>query len=161
MICCLPLALLAIVAGLFLLAYTKKENLDHFYKYFAWFVVIMGLLCILGCAFGCAMKMCRMGHERMMMREKMMDGMMMHRMGSCEMMDEGYCDGMNRYDGMRGNCNDGMMNGCHEGMMGGQCHDGMMGSCKGDMDECHMGNGGGSCPMMKEEIKKDTVIKKK
>jgi hypothetical protein len=170
--CAFALTLLAIVAGMMLLAQTKKENLGNIYKYVSWFVIVCGFLSILAIGARSAMKCCPMMREhRMMMREgRMMDGCMMghmggygmmgcHRemMGGCGMMNNGCCEGMNS-----GCCNEGMM-GCHDGM--GQCNEGM-GQCHDGMSECHEGMGeckdgkdGGTCPMMKGGMK-DSVKKK-
>lgn len=54
------LSLLAIVAGMFLLAQTKKENLGNLFKYVSYFVVITGFLslicigtrCVMRCSYG-------------------------------------------------------------------------------------------------------------
>jgi hypothetical protein len=152
MACCLPLCLLVIVAGMFLLAHTKKENLGNFYKYVALFVVIMGFLGILACAARCAMRCCRMGQHRMEMREYRMmdgDGGMMRHMGGCGMMGHRHM--------MMGGCCDGMR-GCNEGMS--QCNEGMMNGCSGDMNQCDMNKDGGSCPMMKGEMHEEMTMKK-
>jgi len=154
------LSLLAIVAGMMLLAQTKRENLGNVYRYVSLFVIIMGVLCLLGALGKGAMKCCKMGHRRMEMREYRMDGGMMMRghgmmghrgmMGGCGMME-------------RGCCND-MMGGCNENMGG-------MNECKEGMnEECNEGKDGGSCPMMMHdekheghegmEMKKDSVKKK-
>jgi hypothetical protein len=170
------LTLLAIVAGMMLLAYTKKENMGNFYKYVSWFVIVMGFLSILCVGAHCGMKCCMMGRQHMMAKERMMmgdDGCMMgghgmmgyhhrHMMGGCGMMmNEGCGNG-----GMMNGC--GHMNGCCEGM--NQCHEGMS-ECHEGMSECHEGMGqcsegkdAGSCPMMKGGMmmeKKDSAVKKK
>jgi len=163
--CAFALTLLAIVAGMMLLAQTKRENLGNMYKYVSWFIIVCGFLSILAIGAKCAMKCCPMMREhRMMMREgRMMDcrmghmggcGMMSgHRgmMGGCGMMNNGCCEGMNE-----GCCNQGMMD-CHEGM--DQCQDGSLSGCHEGMGECKDGKDCGTCPMMKEGAK-DSVKKK-
>jgi hypothetical protein len=174
------LTLLAIVAGMMLLAYSKKENLGNLYKYVSWFVIVTGFLSILCIGARCGMRCCQMGKQRMMAKERMMmmndEGCMMghmgwrmmghHRgmMGGCGMMGGGCCGGM--MNGHMDGCCQGMSQ-CHEGM--GQCGEGMsechegMGGCTDGKGECSEGKDGGSCPMMKGGMmeKKDTVVKKK
>jgi len=160
--CAFALSLLAIVAGMMLLAHTRKDSLGNMFKYVSWFVIVCGFLSILGiCAQG-AMKCCPMMREhRMMMREgRMMDGgmdgygMMRGHRGMMGHMGGGGCGMMNNdcCGGMEGGCNEGMMGG-HEDMS--ECHEGM--------GECNERKDGGSCPMMKGEMmeKKDTIVKKK
>lgn len=162
LLCAFALSLLAIVAGMMLLAQTKKDNLGNLYKYVSWFVIIMAFLSILCIGAQSAMK-CHRGERYMMRKEcRMMDddGCMMGHMGCQGMM--GCQRGMMGGCGMMHNgCCGGMMNGC-SGNMGcnhdmGQCHEGM-GQCNGDMGQCHEGkddDDGGSCPMMKGGMKGD------
>lgn len=181
-LCAFALTLLALVAGMMLLAQTKKENLGNFYKYVSWFVIIMALLSELCIGARCAMRCCHRGGYMMTKECRMMDdddGCMMgggmmgrhrHMMGGCGMMGGG-CNMM-----MGGGCCGGMMmNGCC-GHMGGECQQGM-GSCHQGgncceeggnechegMGECKEGKDGGSCPMMKGDMHcnmKDSVKKK-
>ena len=53
----LALMLLAVAAGMFLLAQTKKENLGNFFKYVAWIIIIAGFL---GVACSVTRSVCRM-----------------------------------------------------------------------------------------------------
>ncbi len=166
------LSLLAIAAGMMLLAQTKKENLGNLYKYVSWFIVIMGFLCIIciGCrsAMRCCMRGEREGHIKMLMMRDgdgcymggQMNGygMMGCRrgmMGCGPMMMGGGCCPMGSCRGWKDECHEDMGS-CHDGM-NGSCKDGMdgscqegMGSCHEGMGECHEGMGEqkeGSCPM--------------
>ena len=124
------LSLLAIAAGMMLLAQTKKENLGNLFKYVSWFIVIMGFLCIIciGCrsAMRCMMRGERSCHSRMLMMRGDGDGCYMGR-------GMGECGGMG--------CQGGMMNGCGMMMHGGGCPM-MMGGCQGGGNQCHEGMGG-------------------
>jgi len=97
-------SLLVIVAGMFLLAKTQKDNLSNFFKYVSYFVILVGFLNLFGgtacmlihkCMKHCAAQ-CKehcekpgrgkhghmgMGHGEDMMMEKKM--MMMHGHGDC------------------------------------------------------------------------------
>lgn len=160
------LSLLAIAAGMMLLAQTKKENLGNLFKYVSWFIVIMGFLCIvcIGCrsAMRCCMRAqnCR-NMKVMMMRDDDGNGCYMERgmrehggmgcergmMGGCGMMMGGGCYRMGSCcGGEREECENGMGS-CHENM--GECKDGMGGCTDGD-SKCTEGMSdakGGSCPM--------------
>ena len=59
----LSLALLAIVAGMFLLAKTKSENLGNFYKYVSCFVIIVGFLAVICIGVRTAMRCCHKSQE--------------------------------------------------------------------------------------------------
>ena len=48
MILAASLCLLVIVAGMFLLAKTQKENLSNMFKYVSYFVIISGFICLFG-----------------------------------------------------------------------------------------------------------------
>jgi hypothetical protein len=163
------LSLIAIAAGMFLMAYSKKENLSNIYKYVSIFIVGCGFLCLLCGAAHCAMRCCHRGGMMGMHRERMMmdddDGYMMGHMGGHGMM--GHRGMMRGYGMMHGGCDE-MGNGCP--MMGGSCQENM-GGCNEGMGNCHEGMGeckddkGGSCPMMKGDAhvmsdKKDSVKKK-
>lgn len=184
LLCAFAITLLAIVAGMMLLAQTKKENLGNIYKYVSWFVIIMAFLSELCIGARCAMRChgggCMMTKECRMMDDDgcMMGGGMMgcHRgmmmggcgmMGGCNMMMGGGCCGGMMMNGCCAHmgCNEGMSE-CHEGM--GSCHEGSC--CQQGGNECHEGMGeckegmqGGSCPMMKGEMHgmmKDSTKKK-
>src|SRR5579872_2415529 len=113
LLCAFPLALLAIVAGMILLAMTKKDNLGNLYKYVSWFVIVMGALLFLCCGAHCAKRCMRCGEKRMMMKE-------------CRMMDDDDDDGymMGHMGGMMGGHRG--MGGCGMMMGGGCCGGGMM-----------------------------------
>jgi hypothetical protein len=135
------LALLAIYAGMKLLALTKKEGLGNGFKYISWFIVIMSFLILICVGAHCLMHCCLRG-EHNMMRTEMRDGNWGNRhMGE-----------MYRHDGMM---RDG---GCCGGMKDGACGDGM-GSCNGAMQDnsCKMGGNMKGCTMEK----KDSVVVKK
>lgn len=53
------LALLVIVAGMFLLAKTRTELLGKFFKFVSYMVIILGFLCVVCCLIHC---FCPMGH---------------------------------------------------------------------------------------------------
>jgi hypothetical protein len=148
-------SLLVIVAGMFLLAKTQKENLSRLFKYVSYFVIIVGFLnffgggacmlmrmCMKHCAENCETKHCKKSkrdkHCKMERCEQM----------KCEMggMDDEKCS---------------MMNGkkCH--MENGKCvMDG--GKCCMEMEEeCAEEGMGKSCCKEKMIIKKDSVIIKK
>jgi hypothetical protein len=71
--------LLALAAGMFLLAKAAKDNLSLIYKIAAWFIIIAGIL-NLGCsALHCMMNMYgKHMHYEMMMEKKMNKGMHRH-----------------------------------------------------------------------------------
>ena len=52
------LSLIAIVAGMFLLAQTKKDNLGNLFKYVSYFVVVVGFLCLVCISTRCMMRGC-------------------------------------------------------------------------------------------------------
>lgn len=54
----LSLALLAIVAGMFLLAKTRAEALGKFFKFVSYTVIVAGFLCLICCIMHCC---CMMG----------------------------------------------------------------------------------------------------
>ena len=138
-IACASLALLAIVAGMYLLAKTKKEELGKLFKWVSYIVVICGFLC-LACLLGqgivhlsCRTGIC--GPERC------------HGMG---MMPGGPHCGM----GMEGGMCAPMGGGCMKGMQG--CckgHEGMGRGCRGEMGKCGMEKKG--CGGMNEEEEKE------
>ncbi len=108
------LSLLAIVAGMFLLAKTKSETLGKFFKFVSWFVIIMGFLCIVCLSMRC--------------------------MKHCCSREEGHSDKCEHYKEMRGGEGRHCMQGKEEsGEMeeGGGHHDGMMKGC------CKMGKEAG------------------
>ena len=112
--------LLALIAGMFLLAHTKKDNLGGFFKFISWFVIVSSIVMMVYAisANSCRLMMrCKMGCDKEMM------------MGKC---------GMHGPEGMMGCCgHDGMMGGCDKEKMG--CCDkekGMMGC---DKDKEKMG----------------------
>lgn len=68
----ISLALIAVIAGMFLLAKTKKEALGLFFKIVSWVVVVVGIIVFL-CTFGAAMRWHAM---RMHEMKNMHDGFM-------------------------------------------------------------------------------------
>lgn len=103
----LSLTLIAIVAGMLLLAQTQKENLGNIYKVISYFVIItafLGFLAGVGCGL-CQLAHCGKGGCSPMEKHGMM--MMGRCMGggenSCRMMgDEGMGCGMEMGCGMKG-----------------------------------------------------------
>lgn len=105
-------SLLVIVAGMFLLAKTQKDNLSNLFKYVSYFVIIVGFLNLFYGGIHFIMKQCSRHyaaemkhykkydkHDKMMMYQQMhcADGMMdpgkcgMMGHGKCGMMDQGKC----------------------------------------------------------------------
>jgi|SRR6185312_824389 len=173
LIIALPLALIAIVFGMKLLAQTKKDNLGNLFKYVSWFVIVMGFLVTL--CIGCRAVMrhcCHGGEHEMMMKKRCMmmddDNCYMGHMGGCSNMNMmgchhmmgGCCGGMMMMHGGCGNMGGGccnMDNDCD----GGQCHDGMKSCCKDGDKGCKEDDDKGSCPMMKGDKKDSSCCKKK
>jgi hypothetical protein len=126
----IPLAILALAAGVYLVTYVKQFSLGGLYKYLSWLVILLSLACILG---GVARGVMHYRH----MRECMASG-------QCDMKGGAACPYMKPGNGcmQNGNCN----------MMG---HDegGMKDCCK-DM------KGMGSCPDMKDGNAKSSCCKK-
>ena len=98
----ISLALIAVIAGMFLLAKTKKEGLGLFFKIVSWVVVVVSLIVFL-CTFGAAMRWHAM---RMHEMKHMHDGFMWkHEHG--DMPAPNCCPGdmfMNEYGKDGGNC---------------------------------------------------------
>ena len=116
------LSLLAIVAGMHLLALTNKENLGRFFKLTSYFIVIVGFLSI-ACIGARGMMHCGFrGQGPCEKRDK------------CEAMDEGYnkrCEMGSRMhcpDMMRNNCCMSKMMHCRE-MMENNCDRNKMRCC--------------------------------
>lgn len=111
----LLISLLAILAGVLLLAKTRKDQLGKFFTFVSWFFVVVGFVLFIGFISLSVCKMsncCRTGkagrHQMMMMKSYPMG---MEKGKSCAVgMKDGKC------------CPDGMMKGraCPSGMMGGQ-----------------------------------------
>lgn len=140
---CIAVLLIALTAGMFLLAKTKKDNLGIFYSVASWFVIVVSLGCLLCCGIRSVVSGCHGGSrcEKEIMINKGGDGMQCHKkMGDHHK--------MMRME-MRGNCCD-MKEGCMN---------------KEEMD-CCMNKGGDmkmeDCCKKKKEMKcvKDTVIVK-
>ena len=145
--------LFAIVAGMYLLAKTKNENLGKLFRIVAYLVIIvsvLSLLCQLGrvassmmCCHGMYESSENCGQGMMMHKKIIMHGMQgERRMHSCGEEMEGCCAGERCCGGM---------NGCEMEMHG-------HGTCGDEMEEGDEGCGHG----MKKEgaIEKDTIIKK-
>ncbi len=168
---CMPyissaLLLLALTAGTFLLAKTKKDGLGLFYKIVSWTVIIVASLALLCCLGRCICKMRCGGWERHCETgmQNCMHGGGCGMMGGGNCMMQGGCGMMGGGQMHGGGCGMMMQGGCC-GMCGGggmmECHK-MKGHCEmddDDDDECCEGKGE-KCEK-KIEIKKDTVIKKK
>ena len=109
------IALLSILAGVLLLAKTRKEQLGKFFTYISWFFVVVGFVLFVGFIFGAAFRLShgippgRPGRHQMMM----MKG---HPMG----LDKGKCCTIEMKGGKC--CPGGMMEGkaCPAGMMCGK-----------------------------------------
>jgi energy-coupling factor transporter transmembrane protein EcfT len=142
-------SLLVIVAGMFLLAKTQKDNLSNFFKYVSYFVIIVGFLNLFAggvhMILGHFYKQCAMEYE-MQHGKKSKHGkhakMMMfkHMSGEDGMMNEEKC----------------MMMNDEKCSMGKE-------KCM-DMEKCGESGGmmnGKSCCKEKMMMKKDTVIIKK
>lgn len=140
------LSLLAIVAGMFLLAKSKTENLGNFFKYVSYFIVLVGFLSLVCIAGRGAMRMCGHGGGCGMNRHEGMSG----RFGDRGMRDNMECQEMMSHHGigamgMEGECHKGMMmeGECHKGMMmGSECQKGMKMNCCSMMEKnyCQQGN---------------------
>ena len=123
------IALLSILAGVLLLAKTRKEQLGKFFTYISWFFIVVGFVLFIGFIAGavCRMSNCcqpgKPGRHQMMMKG--------HPMG----MEKGKCCAVEMKDGKC--CPGGMMEGkaCPAGMMGSQGCKAMMenGKCCGKM----------------------------
>jgi hypothetical protein len=124
------IALLSILAGVLLLAKTRKEQLGKFFTYISWFFVVVGFILFVGFICGAAFRLShgippgRPGPHHMMM----MKG---HPMG----MEKGKCCAVEMKEGKC--CPGGMTEGkaCPAGMMGGKDCKAMMenGKCCGKM----------------------------
>ena len=126
------LALLALVAGMYLLDKTKKEGLGSFFSFISWLVIVVSILTLLCALSRGGMKM-RKGHKECEM-EMCGPGMMG---GDCCMHMRGHHGGMMRED-------------CCKGMGGGM----MRGGC-GEMEDDDDDDGG-----MHKEIHKDIHMEK-
>ena len=147
------LSLLAITAGMFLLAKTQKEEFGKIFKYASYFVVSTAFLCLI-CIGARGMRHCCMGGNQECRMEKKGAGMP----GACpSMMEQGEsCDRMM----MQKKCHKGMMKNCccskggmcaeegeeNEGEEMGKC-------CKKKKEKC--------CTMGKENVEIDSVVVKK
>jgi len=153
------LSLLSLIAGVWFLYKTQKENLSILYKIAAWAVIIITLGNMLCCGMRCMM---HCGKERNECREMNQCEMGMG-MGECGMMGQGMCrmHGMSRHMMMckegDGDCEMGMGS-CGEGR--GECKEGK-GSCEEEEMECSKkgekckGDEKGECKM---KMKKDSVV---
>jgi hypothetical protein len=114
-------ALLALAAGVFLLAKATRDNLGPIYKIVAWFIIIASIVNAgfnaMNCMFKFYHKHMMMGHEMRMDHEMKMNKMFMHykmwpNSGTCRESCEGQC--------------------CREDAMdcGGMCRPGNQDNCK-------------------------------
>ncbi len=116
------LSLLAIVAGMNLLARTKIENLGKLFKFISWFVILIGFLCLLFIGIRSVMHFGgKGGHHGMMKYGRCMN---VNQMNCCK----------GREGMMHGRGGHGQMN------MGADCH-GMKGNT------CPMGEKSRECKM--------------
>jgi hypothetical protein len=123
------IALLSILAGVLLLAKTRKEQLGKFFNFISWFFVVVGFILFVGFICGAAFRLShgippgRPGPHRMMMRAPVMG------------MEKGKCCDVEMKDGKC--CPAGMKEGkcCPAGMKEGHDCKGMMqdGKCCGKM----------------------------
>lgn len=104
----IPLTLLVITGGMFLLAKTQKENLGNLFKYISYFVIVVGFLALL-----CTTAR---GVKRMMG-------------GSCMKAEKCMPMQMNCMQGGMGGC-------CNQMMMSGGCNHGMMSGCSHETEKC-------------------------
>jgi hypothetical protein len=144
--------LFALMAGMLLLAKTRKDGLGKFFAWISYLVIVVALLMLI-CqgARGVRRMMCRTG--MCPPSEQCMPGMMNGNCGhsGCMMMHHGCMDG---YSGcmMHHSCMDGSSK-CMEEMK----------ECKmtGDSTSCKMGMKHGGCPMEEEKEEKADSTKKK
>lgn len=85
----IALLLLSLTAGMWLLYKTQKENLNGFFKFVAWLVIVASFIAMICCACCCAMRCCMKKQEcrEMQMREC---GMGYGGMNKCK--DDDACD---------------------------------------------------------------------
>jgi hypothetical protein len=143
-------ALLSILAGVLLLAKTRKEQLGKFFSLISWFFVVVGFVLFVGFIFGAAFRLShgvppgRPGRHQMMMKG--------HPMG----MEKGKCCSVEMKAGKA--CQGGMMEGkaCPAGMMGGKNCKAMMenGKCCGKMGAMSTDSAMKCCPA---HMKTDSV----
>lgn len=124
----LSLALLVVLAGLFLLAYSKKEGLGKMTKIASYVAILFGTIVFVGgliCGMSCKGKCSEGKCEKSVEIHKEMRG--------------GHCEGgaMECHGKMEGaHCEKGEMK-CHEGMSAGHCEKGAeKDCCKEDKMEC-------------------------
>ena len=147
------LSLLAITAGMFLLAKTKKEELGNLFKYASYFIITASFLCLI-CIGARGMRHCCMGgNEQCRMEQK---GGRMHSGCPSMMEQKEECNNMM----MRMECHERMMKNCccsKEGMCSEEAEEneerGMGKCCKKKKEKC--------CAMEKEKMEMDSVVVKK
>ncbi|MFI5202954.1 MAG: hypothetical protein ACHQF2_00540 [Flavobacteriales bacterium] len=147
----LLLSLLVVMAGLYMLAHSKKENLNKFYSISALVAVIFSSsVFIFGIAGGIMCMACGKCKDNNggKMKRHMMMMQRMHGGGSCYMMN-----------GNGGMCEMGGGS-CEMGGNGGSCYRDM--KCGGGMEECHRMQGcreKKECKMDGDKETKEVIIK--
>ena len=147
----LSLALLVLLGGLFLLAYTKKEGLGMLSKISSYVAILFGIVVFVG-GLICAM-MCGSCHDK---------GTCKSGQGKCKMEMRAHCGGMKcHHDSMM--CKGGDMK-CHEKMIIKHCEGGKMMCSKSDTGCCKDGICKNAdkdcCKGMKEEVIETTTVVK-
>lgn len=157
----LSLSSLVILAGLYLLSRSKKENLSNVYQFSSYAAIVLGFLLFAGTIVGGGMRMmhCKKGHHAQSMCSPMHHGGAMSMCGSsCGMKGHGMMG-----HGMKGMCG---MKGGHHGMKGhagmGAGHHGMhTGMHKMCSEKCE-NNENCDCPHCPhkggKEIHKEVII---
>ena len=148
------LSLLAITAGMFLLAKTKKEELGNFFKYASYFVVTAAFLCLVCISARGARHCCVGKNQECKMGNK---GEGMH--GTCpSMMEQGEgCDKMM----MKMECRKSMMKNCCCCSKGGMCAEEAEENEAGEVKKCCMKKKEKCCDMDKKKTETDSVAEKK
>lgn len=128
------LSLLVIVAGMFLLAKTQKENLSNMFKYVSYFVVFSGFVILFGGGMFTVVKKC-----------------VRHMKNS-----QSHCEGGNECSSKHKSCS--RMEGCEEG---GEMRIEKRIVINGEEMECEEGKAEGKDCCKDKMMKKDSIIIKK
>lgn len=141
------LSLLVIIAGMFLLAKTQKENLSNLFKYVSYFVILVGFLNLFGGGAFFMAKKC-MKHCSVQSKGHCGKGDDCHkkkkRKKACSAME--MCD-----EGGRGMCKEGGSEVCIEKRV--------VMNCEGMKEECEKSTANDCCKG--KMIKKDSIVLKK
>lgn len=145
----LSLSSLVILAGLYLLSRTKKDNLGTAYLFSSYAAISLGILLFVGTAVGGVMKMCckhSMTSSQCVMQSKCHMGGMANCESSCSM--KGHSGhAMMMGHGMASKCGQGSMYGKMHGKCAKKCHGGE--SCENP-----------DCPHRSGEMKKRSIEEK-